>query len=136
MKFVNRVTLGRLLPAGAVAAVLAVSYLAQAPTLASNNDDGYGNNCGVKGYGYHDHGKPCPNRPFPGQGQGLTIAINNGNGSSETSGSTTNGSSGESGATTTSASEESPVATGGGGNAIASLGNGHGRGHTKGPHAP
>jgi hypothetical protein len=27
---------------------------------------GYGNNCGVKGYGYHDHGKPCPNRPFPG----------------------------------------------------------------------
>jgi len=49
-----------------VAAVLAFSFLAQLPTEAKNL-----NNCGVKGYGYHDHGKVCPNRPFPGHGVGL-----------------------------------------------------------------
>jgi hypothetical protein len=58
--------LRRLIPAGAVAAVLVASYLAPLNTLASNL-----NNCGVKGYGYHDHGKVCPNRPFPGRGVGL-----------------------------------------------------------------
>jgi hypothetical protein len=56
----------RLIPAGAVAAVIAFSWLTPAPSLASST-----NNCGVKGYGYHDHGKPCPNRPFPGKGAGL-----------------------------------------------------------------
>jgi hypothetical protein len=61
----------RLIPAGAVAAVLAVSYLAPLPSLASNGAGGFGYNCGVKGYGYHDHGMPCPNRPFPGKGEGL-----------------------------------------------------------------
>ena len=55
----------KLIPAAAVAAVLAASFLAQ-PSLASST-----NNCGVKGYGYHDHGKPCPNRPFPGHGKGV-----------------------------------------------------------------
>ena len=66
-------TVRRLIPAGAVIGVLAVSYVAQAPSLASNNDVGYGyaNNCGVKGDGFHDHGKPCPNRPFPGHGNGV-----------------------------------------------------------------
>ena len=59
----------RLIPAGAVAAVLALSYLSPLPSFASNG--GFGYNCGVKGYGYHDHGKPCPNRPFPGHGVGL-----------------------------------------------------------------
>ncbi len=59
----------RLIPAGAVAAVLAFSYLATLPSFASNG--GFGYNCGVKGYGYHDHGKVCPNRPFPGHGVGL-----------------------------------------------------------------
>ena len=59
----------RLIPAGAVAAVLALSYLSPLPSFASNG--GFGYNCGVKGYGYHDHGKPCPNRPFPGKGEGL-----------------------------------------------------------------
>jgi hypothetical protein len=56
----------KLIPAGAVAGVLAASLLATPPSLASST-----NNCGVKGYGYHDHGKVCPNRPFPGQGKGL-----------------------------------------------------------------
>jgi hypothetical protein len=32
---------------------------------------GTGYKCGVKGIGYHDHGKLCPNRPFPGKGVGL-----------------------------------------------------------------
>ena len=87
----NRATLSRLVPAVAVAGVLALSYIAQAPTLASNNDVGYGyaNNCGVKGDGFHDLGKACPNRPFPGKGKGLTTAaIGNGKPSSETTGGT------------------------------------------------
>jgi hypothetical protein len=25
-----------------------------------------GNNCGIKGDGTHDHGKTCPNYPYPG----------------------------------------------------------------------
>src|SRR5260370_24853282 len=58
--------LRRLIPAGAVAAVVAFSYMAPLPSAASST-----NNCGVKGYGYHDHGKGCPNRPFPGKGEGL-----------------------------------------------------------------
>jgi hypothetical protein len=62
----------RLIPAAAVAGVLAFSYLAPAPSLAgvglASSVAGYGNNCGVKGYGTHDHGKECPNRPFPGKG--------------------------------------------------------------------
>ena len=36
----NRATLSRLVPAGPVAGVLALSYLAHAPTLASNKDVG------------------------------------------------------------------------------------------------
>ena len=59
-------TLRRLIPAAAVAAVLAASLMVPVSTLASST-----NNCGVKGYGYHDHGKVCPNRPFPGKGVGL-----------------------------------------------------------------
>jgi hypothetical protein len=63
--------LRRLIPAGAVTGVLAFSYFATVPTDAISSLAGYGNNCGVKGYGYHDHGKVCPNRPFPGKGEGL-----------------------------------------------------------------
>ena len=70
MQIINGPSLRRLIPAGAVAAVLAFSYMAQVPTLASSAA-GYGNNCGVKGTGYHDHGKVCPNRPFPGHGNGV-----------------------------------------------------------------
>jgi hypothetical protein len=45
---------------------------------------GYGNNCGVKGNGYHDHGKPCPNRPFPGKGKGVTEILSGTSPSSQT----------------------------------------------------
>ena len=65
----------RLIPAAVVGAVLVFSFIAQTPTLASST-----NNCGVKGYGYHDHGKVCPNRPFPGKGEGIANAIHHGAG--------------------------------------------------------
>ena len=43
-----------------------------------------------KGDGFHDHGKVCPNRPFPGQGKGLTEAVEGTQ--AEGSGTTTKGS--------------------------------------------
>ena len=58
----------RYIPATVVALTLAISYMAPLPADASKT-----NNCGVKagyGYAFHDHGKPCPNRPFPGHGKG------------------------------------------------------------------
>src|SRR6266702_2135325 len=66
---ITAANLRRLIPASIVAAVLAFSWLGPLPSFASNGGTGY--NCGVKGIGYHDHGKPCPNRPFPGHGFGL-----------------------------------------------------------------
>src|SRR5690348_10764125 len=128
-------TVRRLIPAGAVIGVLAVSYVAQAPSLASNNDVGYGyaNNCGVKGDGFHDHGKPCPNRPFPGQGKGLTIAVSNGTGSSATG--TTEATSAEtSDAATTTAgtSGSSDQSTTAGSTNPQSLSGGHGKGLARG----
>ena len=73
MNLINAANLRRIIPGIVVAGVLVFSALAQVPTLASNGGSGY--NCGVKGNGYHDHGKVCPNRPFPGQGKGLTEAV-------------------------------------------------------------
>ena len=64
----KRLLIRKLFPASIVAVVLAFSYIAPLPSAASNGVGGYGNNCGVKGTGYHDHGKVCPNRPFPGRG--------------------------------------------------------------------
>ena len=69
MNVITAANLRRFIPAGAVAAVLAFSWFGTQPSLASNGGTGY--NCGVKGIGYHDHGKVCPNRPFPGHGVGL-----------------------------------------------------------------
>jgi hypothetical protein len=64
-----------LAPALAVTAVIGLAFLAPVPATGSIVDVGYGygyggfgNNCGVKGTGFHAHGKPCPNRPFPGKG--------------------------------------------------------------------
>jgi hypothetical protein len=74
----------RLLPALAVGTVLGIAALLPSTSLGATTNLGYGyaNNCGVKGYGFHDHGKPCPNRPFPGKGKGLSIAIQQGTGHS------------------------------------------------------
>jgi hypothetical protein len=119
IKFVN---LRRLIPAFAVGGVLAFSLVASVPSVLSSSQAGYGNNCGVKGTGYHDHGKVCPNRPFPGQGQGLAIAIANGNASAAGTAGTT--SAGNSKAKTLVSNNASST---GGGNALA-LGKGHGKG--------
>ncbi len=88
----------RLIPAGAVAAVLALSYLSPLPSFASNG--GFGYNCGVKGYGYHDHGKPCPNRPKTLVGHGKQASVISATSSSTDNDSTlsaTNGDTGSSG---------------------------------------
>ena len=69
MKLINAVKSRRLVPPAVVAVILAAAYMAPLPTQASQQ-----NNCGVKagyGYAFHDHGKPCPNRPFPGKGKGI-----------------------------------------------------------------
>src|SRR5216683_5746394 len=79
-----------LIPAGAVTTVLALSFLGPLPADASKV-----NNCGVKGgyayggysFAFHDHGKPCPNRPFPGKGEGLEKFI----GTNDTTTSTVSG---------------------------------------------
>ena len=80
MKLINGETLRRLMPAFVVGGVLLLSLMAQVPSLASNNEVGYGyrNNCGVKGDGMHDHGKVCPNRPFPGHGFGVLRILGSG----------------------------------------------------------
>ena len=67
-RLAKRSLLRRLIPAAAIAGVLAFSALNPVSTLASNGVSGYINNCGIHGSGYHDHGKVCPNRPFPGHG--------------------------------------------------------------------
>jgi hypothetical protein len=119
IKFVK---LRRLIPAFAVGGVLAFSLVASVPTVLSSSQAGYGNNCGVKGTGYHDHGKVCPNRPFPGQGGGLAVAIANGNATSVSNGSTTSAGNGKkktlvSNTAASTASVNSPA-----------LGKGHGKG--------
>jgi len=65
----KRSLIRRVVPAAAIAGVLAFSALTPVSTLASNGVNGYINNCGIHGSGYHDHGKVCPNRPFPGHSQ-------------------------------------------------------------------
>ena len=115
MIWISGAKLRRLIPAGAVAAVVAFSYMAPLPSAASST-----NNCGVKGYGYHDHGKVCPNRPFPGKGEGLEKFL----GGVETTGGSNAKSETEGIAVTT--TDTDTVTTGGG--VTLSLGKGHGQG--------
>jgi hypothetical protein len=118
--------LRRLIPACAVAAVIGFSSLAQVPSVASVRDVGYGygNNCGVKGSGFHDHGKVCPNRPFPGQG--INKSSNNGKTHPQTSADTTTAAtSGEASSTDTTTVITEPVPSVSDGNS----GNGKGKGH-------
>jgi hypothetical protein len=118
--------LRRLIPAGAVAGVLAFSYLAVGPTGVIGGLAGYGNNgnnCGVKGYGYHDHGKVCPNRPFPGKGEGLEKFL----GGAETAGGSNAKSETEGIVVTT--TDNDTVATGGGDTLSLGKSHGQGKGH-------
>ena len=68
MNLIRRESLRRMMPAFVVGSILVAAFVAQPPVLAKSTG-----NCGVKAYGYatHDHGKPCPNRPFPGHGIGV-----------------------------------------------------------------
>jgi hypothetical protein len=132
MNLITGATIRGLIPAAAVIGVLAFSFLVPPSSLVSSENIafGYGNNCGVKGYGYHDHGKPCPNRPFPGKGKGVTdISSDNSTLSQSTTGKSTKTSEVDDDATTvglntTSASDELTQSTS----------NGHrikGHGHSK-----
>ena len=132
MKFINGAKLRRIIPAGAVTAVLALAYLAPLPSAASSV-----NNCGVKGgyayggysFAFHDHGKPCPNRPFPGKGKGITKFLPNGIATS-----VGNGSAASHGKTKTQLSSDESTATSGIDADTLSTGKGHawGKGHGKG----
>jgi hypothetical protein len=123
-----------LIPACAVATVIAVSF--QGPLALTASSAGYGGyNCGVKGNGYHDHGKLCPNRPFPGKGKGIAIAVANGNTSPGGTANTT----AEGNNATTGADNDDTTTTGDGvalltGAAPSSTGksHGHGKGHGRG----
>jgi len=123
VKFLNRVTHRGWIPAGAVAFILAMSALAPSPTFGSTDTVGYGymhHNCGVKGDGTHDHGKACPNRPFPGKGHGVIKATSPGTSTDEIQ----TGSNDETAETTTTSTSVG-ASTGSG----KLHGHGHGKGH-------
>jgi hypothetical protein len=79
----------KFLPLYGVLVALALAFMSPVPSLAGSHGifnapsvesrqsgagansvngavGGYGNDCGIRGDGTHDHGKACPNRPFPG----------------------------------------------------------------------
>jgi hypothetical protein len=132
VSLINGARVRKLLPASAVAAVLAIAYMSPLPADASKV-----NNCGVKGgyayggyaYAFHDHGKPCPNRPFPGKGEGIEKFIG-------TSDSTTSTVIGE----TKSSSNSNPTTEDEGNQttdvdvntSTSGKGHGHGKGHGRG----
>ena len=136
-------TLRMLIPAFAVAGVLALSFLAPPQLLGSTSGVGYGygyaNNCGVKGDGFHDHGKVCPNRPFPGKGKGVMEKIlgivnktstetgENATGSGPEAATTSGGSAAASTALTTETDQDTQSSGHGHGK-----GRGHGKGHSTG----
>lgn len=77
MRFIRAAIRKPWFPAAVVTGVVALAFLAPVPGSASADLAGYGyaNNCGVKGDGMHDHGKTCPNRPFPGKGKGVQAIL-------------------------------------------------------------
>ena len=123
MNVVSAETIRRLLPGLAVLAVLAFSFFAASPSLASST-----NNCGVKGYGYHDHGKVCPNRPFPGHGFGVLAKLGTGLAPSESSATTT----AQIEAKVHSNTNVTANASGSSESSKASKSHGHGNGHARG----
>jgi len=127
VSFLSAAKWRRLVPAAGVAAVLAISYLAPLPSEASNG--GFGYNCGVKGYGYHDHGKACPNRPFPGRGIGLAkFGITIATSGDEDKNNTTTGEDNN----TTSIDNENSAESQGTAGTSAGAGHGHSQGHSRG----
>jgi hypothetical protein len=96
--------------------------MAPLPSAASST-----NNCGVKGYGYHDHGKVCPNRPFPGKGEGLEKFLG-GEGTTEGTKGGNNAKTETEGIAITTTDNDT-VATGGGVTLSLGKSHGHGKGH-------
>ena len=131
MIFMNGARLRAIGPAVAVTAVVALAYLAPLPADASKV-----NNCGVKGgyayggysFAFHDHGKPCPNRPFPGKGKGVTKFLVGG--ATTTTGTSTTVTT-VSGSTTTEDNVGS-TSVGSGDTSSPGKGHGHGKGHGQG----
>ncbi len=132
MSFINGAKVRKLLPVSAVAAVLAIAYMSPLPADASKV-----NNCGVKGgyaiggygYAFHDHGKPCPNRPFPGKGEGIEKFI----GTSETTTSTVTGETkSPSNGNLTTEDEGNPTTDVDSNTSSAGNGHGHSKGHGRG----
>jgi len=140
MKLVNAETIRRLIPALIVGGVLLFSFMAQIPSFASNNDVGYGyaNNCGVKGDGMHDHGKTCPNRPFPGHGFGVLRILGSGGavpeGTTESTTTTKPGKVNHQAAVTTASVSKNSADTNGA-SSNGQHGKGHASGHSKGKSA-
>jgi hypothetical protein len=120
----------RYIPAMVVALTLAISYMAPLPADASKI-----NNCGVKagyGYAFHDHGKPCPNRPFPGKGVGLAkFGINVTAGSAGATTSVGHGKKSSVAKVDASAVDTDNDSTTGNASSGKVHGKGHGRGHSK-----
>jgi len=126
MKLITSSVLRRFWPALAVTTLLGLSLIAPSAPLGSSESVafGYGNNCGVKGYGFHDHGKPCPNRPFPGHRKNTRHSEDGSSASETAENSTTIGSS---------ASTTLSMATTTSGDTEQSRGNDHhGKGHGRG----
>lgn len=132
MSFINGARVRKLLPASAVAAVLAIAYISPLPADASKV-----NNCGVKGgyayggyaYAFHDHGKPCPNRPFPGKGEGIEKFI----GTNDTTTSTVSGETKSSSNGNPTTEDEGNLTTDVDSNTSSpGKGHGHGKGHGRG----
>jgi len=132
VSFINGARVRKLLPASAVAAVLAIAYISPLPADASKV-----NNCGVKGgyayggyaYAFHDHGKPCPNRPFPGKGEGIEKFI----GTNDTTTSTVSGETKSSSSGNPTTEDEGNLTTDVDSNTSSpGKGHGHGKGHGRG----
>jgi hypothetical protein len=140
VKIFNATSFRRLIPASAVAAALAFAYMAPLPVDASKI-----NNCGVKGgyayggyaFAFHDHGKLCPNRPFPGKGNGVAKFLITGSTPAITTTATTSSSS-DVNTASVGGSSTSPV---GGGSSTSPVGadtqaagksHAHGKGHGRG----
>jgi hypothetical protein len=132
VSFINGARVRKLLPASAVAAVLAIAYISPLPADASKV-----NNCGVKGgyayggyaYAFHDHGKPCPNRPFPGKGEGIEKFI----GTNDTTTSTVSGETKSSSNGNPTTEDEGNLTTDVDSNTSSpGKGHGHGKGHGRG----
>jgi hypothetical protein len=135
VKFITGARARRLLPASVVVAVIGLAYLSPLPADASKV-----NNCGVKGgyayggyaFAFHDHGKACPNRPFPGKGKGVLKFVVPGTTPATVATSTTTSPTNHGKSKSTSSTSNSAVVTATTNTQSSSKSHGHGKGHGRG----